>query len=36
MHSPDITDSNIEEIGQLFPNCLTERIGENWKNERKI
>ena len=36
MHSPDITDSNIEEIGQLFPNCLTERIGEDGKVERAI
>lgn len=26
MHTVDITDSNIEKIGQLFPNCLTERI----------
>ena len=26
MHSADITDANIERIGKLFPNCLTERI----------
>ena len=26
MHSADITDTNIEKIGKLFPNCLTERI----------
>lgn len=29
MHTVDITDSNIERIGQLFPNCLTERIGDD-------
>lgn len=29
MHTVDITDSNIEKIGQLFPNCLTEKIGED-------
>ena len=28
MHTPDITESNIEKIGQLFPNCLSERIGD--------
>lgn len=36
MHTVDITDSNIEKIGQLFPNCLTERIGEDGKVERVI
>ena len=36
MHTPDITESNIEKIGQLFPNCLTERIGEDGKVERAI
>ena len=36
MHSVDITDSNIEKVGQLFPNCLTERIGENGKVETVI
>ena len=29
MHTVDITDSNIEKIGQLFPNCLTEKTGED-------
>jgi adenine-specific DNA-methyltransferase len=29
MHTPDITESNIEKIGQLFPNCLTEKIGDD-------
>jgi len=26
MHSPSKVDENIEKIGKLFPNCLTERI----------
>ena len=36
MHTVDITDSNIERIGKLFPNCLTERIGEDGKVEKVI
>lgn len=36
MHTVDITESNIEKIGQLFPNCLTERIGEDGKMEKVI
>ena len=36
MHTVDITDSNIEKIGQLFPSCITERIGENGKVETAI
>lgn len=36
MHTPDITESNIEKIGQLFPNCLTERVSEDGKVERVI
>ena len=36
MQTVDITDSNIEKIGQLFPNCLTERIGEDGKVEKVI
>ena len=31
MQTLDITESNIEKIGLLFPNCLTERIGEDGK-----
>ena len=34
MQTPDITESNIEKIGQLFPNCLTEHIGEKGKVEQ--
>ena len=26
MHTQDVADANIEKIGHLFPNCLTERI----------
>lgn len=36
MHTLDITESNIEKIGQLFPNCLTERIGKDGKVEMVI
>jgi adenine-specific DNA-methyltransferase len=36
MHTVDITDNNIEKIGQLFPNCLTECIGEDGKVESRI
>ena len=36
MQTPDITGSNIEKIGQLFPNCLTERIGGDGKVEKAI
>lgn len=33
MHSPNKVDENIEKIGALFPNCLTERLGEDGKPE---
>lgn len=36
MHTVDITDCNIEKIGQLFPTCLTERIGLDGKIEKVI
>ena len=36
MQTVDVTDSNIERIGQLFPNCLTERIGDDGKVEKVI
>ena len=36
MVSVDNTDSNIEKIGLHFPNCLTERIGEDGKSEIAI
>lgn len=36
MHTQDITDVNIEKIGKLFPNCLTERVGKNGRLEHAI
>ncbi len=36
MHTPVITEDNIEKIGQLFPNCLTERVGLGGKVEKAI
>ena len=36
MHSPNIVDKNIEKIGKLFPNCITERINENGEVEQAI
>ena len=36
MHTQDLANANIEKIGQLFPNCLTERINENGKPEIAI
>lgn len=29
MHSPNKVDENIEKIGRLFPNCLTETKNED-------
>ena len=31
MQTQDMAEANIEKIGQLFPNCLTERLNENGK-----
>lgn len=36
MRTQDVAEANIEKIGQLFPNCLTERINENGKLEKAI
>lgn len=36
MESVDITDQNIEKIGALFPNCITEAKDENGKLTRAI
>lgn len=36
MHTQDIVDVNVGIIGKLFPNCLTERIGENGRLEHAI
>lgn len=36
MHSPNKVEENIKKIGELFPNCLTERLGEDGKPEACI
>ncbi len=36
MHSLDVIGSNIKKIQQLFPNCVTERLGKNGKPELAI
>ena len=36
MHTVDITEDNVEKVGQLFPNCLTERVGNDGKVEKAI
>ncbi len=36
MQSLNKVDENIEKIGRLFPNCLTERKGENGEIEHAI
>ena len=33
MHSPNKVDENIRRIGEMFPNCLTERLGADGKPE---
>ena len=36
MQTTNIVDENIKRIGELFPNCLTERLDENGKPEVAI
>ena len=36
METPDITERNIERIGELFPNCITEAKGEDGKLKKAI
>ena len=36
MHSFDVIGSNIEKIQQLFPNCVTERLGKDGKPELAV
>ena len=36
MHTQDITDVNVEKIGKLFPNCLTEMIVGKDQNGKDI
>ena len=36
MQTANVVDENIKRIGELFPNCLTERLDENGKPETAI
>lgn len=36
MESIDLTTKNIEKIGELFPNCITETIDKNGKPKKVI
>ena len=36
MQTTDVVDENIKRIGELFPNCLTERLNEEGKPEVAI
>lgn len=36
MESVDMTADNIEKIGALFPNCITETKDENGKLKKAI
>lgn len=36
MHTKDMAETNIEKIGHLFPNCLTERLNEKGQPETAI
>lgn len=36
MQTTDVVDENISRIGELFPNCLTERKDENGKTQLAI
>ena len=36
MQTTNVVDENIKRIGELFPNCLTERLDENGRPETAI
>jgi len=36
MHSPNLTESNIAKIGELFPNCITESADESGNKKPTI
>ena len=36
METPDLTAANVEKIGKLFPNCVTETTDENGKLKKAI
>lgn len=36
LETPDLTLQNVEKIGALFPNCVTEAVGEDGKLKKAI
>ena len=36
MQTTNLVDENIRRIGELFPNCLTERLNDEGKPEMAI
>jgi adenine-specific DNA-methyltransferase len=36
MHTPDLTQENIEKLAALFPNCVTETLDDNGQIKRAI
>lgn len=36
LETPDLTMQNVEKIGALFPNCVTEAVGEDGKLKKAI
>ena len=36
MQTPDLTAGNVEKIAALFPNCITETMGEDGKLKRAV
>ena len=36
MHSGNGVSANVERIAELFPNCVTERVGEDGNVERAV
>lgn len=36
METPDLTAANVEKIGALFPNCITEMADENGKLKKAV
>ena len=36
METPDLTAANVEKIGALFPNCITEMANENGKLKKAV
>ena len=36
METPDLTGANVEKVGELFPNCVTEMTDKNGKLKKAI